>query len=255
MMVGGWRHGRQRFARAGTERLSALLLLSVAALVVPAVVQAIAGSDPLPGVNVERHHYAGTIEAVSVAIAALLVAGYVIGLVVSVRTRRGIFDVGPEAELPDETWSVRRSVTLLAVAGVLVGVMSEVLVGSIEEASHSVGLSPFFIAVFVVGIAGNAAEHWVAVVFAAKDKMDLALNIALGSSVQIAMFLVPVLVLASIAVGPHAMALVFNGYEVAALVLTGIVTVAVTKGGESTRGEGLLLLGAYAALGIVFAVA
>jgi Ca2+:H+ antiporter len=255
MVVGGWRHGRQRFSRAATERLSAFLLLTVAALVVPALVQAVTGSDPLPGVDVERHHYAGTIEVVSLAIAALLTAVYAGGLAYSVRTRRGIFDVAPDAELPEETWSVRRSVILLAVAGVLVGVMSEVLVGSIEQASHSVGLSPFFIAVFVVGIAGNAAEHWVAVVFAAKNRMDMALNIALGSSVQIAMFLVPVLVLLSFAFGPHPMALVFNGYEIAALALTGIVTVVVTKGGESTRGEGALLLAVYAALGVAFAVA
>jgi Ca2+:H+ antiporter len=134
-------------------------------------------------------------------------------------------------------------------------VMSEVLVGSIEEASHSVGLSPFFVGVFVVGIAGNAAEHWVAVVFAAKNKMDLAMNIAVGSSVQIAMFLVPALVLLSFPFGPEPMALVFNGYEVVALVLTGIVSVLVVRGGESTRNEGGLLLGLYVTLGVVFALA
>jgi Ca2+:H+ antiporter len=144
---------------------------------------------------------------------------------------------------------------MLALAGVLVGVMSEVLVGSIEEASRSVGLSPFFIAVFVVGIAGNAAEHWVAVVVAMKNKMDLSLNIALGSSVQIAMFLVPLLVLLSLVFGPGHMALVFNGYEVGALVTAGAISRYVTHGGHSTRSEGALLIAVYLVLGVVFFLA
>src|SRR6185437_1877952 len=94
-------------------------------------------------------------------------------------------------------WSLRRGVIVLATAGVLVGVMSEVLVGSISEAAHSIGLSEFFIGAIVVAIVGNAAEHWVAVLVAHKNKMDLAVNIAIGSSAQIALFVAPVLVLAS----------------------------------------------------------
>ena len=91
--------------------------------------------------------------------------------------------------------------------------MSEVLVGSISEASHSIGLSEFFIGVIVVAIVGNAAEHWVAVLVAMKNKMDLAVNIAIGSSAQVALFVAPVLVLASFFIGPHPLALVFNGFE------------------------------------------
>jgi Ca2+:H+ antiporter len=177
-------------------------------------------------------------------------------LTLGIRQRRGIFDVEPEPlEEGEEPWSTRRSVTFLAIAGVLVGVMSEILVGSIEEASHAIGLSSFFVAVFVVGIAGNAAEHWVAVVVAMKNKMDLSLSIALGSSVQIAMFLVPVLVLASLVVGPHPMALVFNGYEIVALLAAGITARVVTHGGQSTRNEGALLIAVYVALGVVFFLA
>ena len=110
-------------------------------------------------------------------------------------------------------WSVRRSVLMLAIAGVAVGVMSEILVGSISEASESIGLSEFFIGVIVVAIVGNAAEHWVAVLVARKDKMDLAVNIAIGSSAQIALFVAPVLVLASFLIGPAPLPLVFNGFE------------------------------------------
>src|SRR4029077_13493278 len=120
-------------------------------------------------------------------------------------------------------WSVRKSVIALAIAGVLVGVMSEVLVGSITEASESVGLSEFFIGVIVVAIVGNAAEHWVAVLVARKDKMDLAVNIAIGSSAQVALFVAPVLVLASTFVGPGPLALVFNGFELGALLLAVLI--------------------------------
>ena len=107
----------------------------------------------------------------------------------------------------------------LAIAGIAVGVMSEILVGSIEAASESIGLSEFFIGVIVVAIVGNAAEHWVAVLVAIKDKMDLSVNIAIGSSAQIALFVAPVLVLASFFIGPGPMPLVFNGFEIAAIVI------------------------------------
>ncbi len=114
---------------------------------------------------------------------------------------------------------MRRSVLTLAAAGVAVGVMSEILVGSLEDAAEGLGLSPFFIGLIVVAIVGNAAEHWVALYFAKKDKMDLTVNIAIGSGAQIALFVAPVLVLASLFLGPEPMALVFNGYELAAILI------------------------------------
>ena len=255
MVAGGWRRERQRFSAEATDRVARLLLLASLVLVVPALIQATAGGGHLPGVQEERHDYSGWVEAISIVAALVLASRYVIGLTSSVRNRRGLFNITPEFQPGEEIWSVRRSVVLLAVAGVLVGVMSEVLVGSIEAASHSVGLSPFFIAVFVVGIAGNAAEHWVAVVVAMKDQMNLSLGIALGSSVQIAMFLVPALVLLSFVVGPHPMALVFNGYEVAALISAAVIARIVVRGGQSTRLEGVVLLAVYCALGVVFALA
>jgi Ca2+:H+ antiporter len=255
MVAGGWRRERQHFSREATDRISTLLLVAAFALVVPTIVLLLTGHGHLPGVNEERHDYSGLIEIVSIVVGAGLLGRYSIGLVLAVRGRRGLFDMTPDAEPPEDTWTVRRSVLLLALAGVAVGGMSEVLVGSIEEASHSIGLSPFFVAVFVVGIAGNAAEHWVAVVVAVKDKMDLSLSIALGSSVQIAMFLVPVLVFLSFVLGPHPMALAFNGYEIAALLSAAVIARIVTAGGQSTRAEGLFLLAVYAALGVVFLLA
>ena len=130
--------------------------------------------------------------------------------------------------------------------------MSEILVGSITEASQDIGMSQFFVGVFVVAIVGNAAEHWVAVLVAAKDKMDLAVNIALGSSAQIALFVAPVLVLLSFLVGPDPMALVFNGYELGALLFAVLIGNLVTQEGESNWFEGVQLLSLYAVFGLVF---
>jgi Ca2+:H+ antiporter len=140
----------------------------------------------------------------------------------------------------------------LAIAGVAVGVMSEILVGSISEASEAIGLSPFFVGVIVVAIVGNAAEHWVAIYFAARDKMDLSVNIAIGSSAQIALFAAPALVLLSFVIGDFPMALVFNGLELGAILLAVLIANQVTQEGESTWFEGLQLLAVYAVLGLVF---
>ena len=140
----------------------------------------------------------------------------------------------------------------LAIAGVLVGLMSEVLVGSISEASESIGLSEFFIGVIVVAIVGNAAEHWVAVLVAMKNKMDLAVNIAIGSSAQIALFVAPVLVIASFFIGAGPMPLVFNGFELGAVLLAMLIANHVTQDGESNWFEGVQLLALYAILGIAF---
>jgi Ca2+:H+ antiporter len=130
--------------------------------------------------------------------------------------------------------------------------MSEILVGSIEDASKSIGLSEFFVGVFVVAIVGNAAEHWVAVKVAVKDKMDLAVNIAIGSSAQIALFVAPLLVLLSFVFGPDPMALVFNGYELGGLLFAVLVANLVTQDGESNWFEGVQLVSLYAVLGLVF---
>jgi Ca2+:H+ antiporter len=104
----------------------------------------------------------------------------------------------------------------------------------------------------VVAIVGNAAEHWVAIYFAARDKMDLSVNIAIGSSAQIALFAAPVLVLLSFVVGPFPMALVFNGLELGAILLAILIAQQVTQEGESTWFEGLQLLAVYAVLGLTF---
>jgi Ca2+:H+ antiporter len=125
-------------------------------------------------------------------------------------------------------------------------------VGSIEHASQDIGLSQFFVGAFVVAVVGNAAEHYVAVVAAVKDKMDLAVNIATGSSAQVGLFVAPVLVLLSFVVGPSPMAMVFNGYELAALLSVALIVPVLLSDGESTWFEGFQLVALYVVLGVVF---
>jgi Ca2+:H+ antiporter len=259
MLAGGLRedrrHHSQKFDKTAAGAQSAMLLLAMTALVMPAVFQLVHAGG-LPAADAKRVSFGSTVETLSLCVAIVLILSYLAGLVFSLRTHRDLFN--PKDEMADpsgEQWPVRRGVIVLAIAGVLVGVMSEVLVGSIEHAASSIGLSEFFIGAIVVAIVGNVAEHWVAVVVAWKDKMNLAMNIAIGSSAQIALFVAPVLVLLSFAFGPAPMPLVFNGFEVAALVLAVVIANRITAEGESNWFEGVQLLAVYVILALTFAFA
>jgi Ca2+:H+ antiporter len=253
MLVGGLKRERQRFDATAAQAQSLMLLLAAVALMMPAIYELVIGGS-LPSPTERSDRFPSDLETMSALVAVVLLASYVAGLVFSLRTHRDLFNP-PHAEddhVGVEAWSVRKSVIALALAGVAVGVMSEILVGSIEEASEGVGLSPFFVSVIVVAIVGNAAEHWVAVYFAARGKMDLSVNIAIGSSAQIALFAAPLLVLVSFIVGPFPMALVFNGLELGAIFLAVLIANQVTQEGESTWFEGVQLLAVYVVLGLVF---
>jgi Ca2+:H+ antiporter len=250
MLVGGIGRDKQRFSRTGASIQTSMLMLAAAALIMPAIFELVEGKG-LPQPGAEAVQYGSTVEHLSLAVAVVLIVTYVLGLLFSLKTHRDIFN--PEYEDEDSWgWSVRTSVIALAIAGVLVGLMSEVLVGSITEASHSIGLSEFFIGAIVVAIVGNAAEHWVAVLVAMKDKMDLAVNIAIGSSAQVALFVAPALVLASFVLGPHPMALVFNGFELGAILIAILIANYATQDGESTWFEGVQLLAVYFVFGLAF---
>ncbi|MGI9099554.1 MAG: calcium/proton exchanger [Solirubrobacteraceae bacterium] len=252
MLVGGLKRPRQTFNPTAAGVQSSMLLLAAVALVMPTIFQLVAGGG-LPRVGEERVNFGSDLERMSLVVAFILLGSYVAGLFFSLKSHRALFNPTSEAEEHiDEPWSVRKAVLMLALAGVAVGVMSEILVGSIGEASEAIGLSEFFVGLIVVAIVGNAAEHWVAIYFAARDKMDLAVNIAIGSSAQIALFAAPVLVLVSFFVGPNPMALVFNGFELGAVFLAILIAVHVTQDGESTWYEGFQLLATYAVLGVVF---
>jgi Ca2+:H+ antiporter len=252
MLVGGLKYQRQEFGRLAATTQSGMLLMAVAALVMPALFQLVHGGG-LPAVGEQRVNFGTDLEHLSLGVSLVLIASYGAGLYFSLKTHRRLFNPYEEKEEEDgSAWSMKRSVVTLAVAAVLVGVMSEVLVGSITEASKSIGLSEFFVGVFVVAIVGNAAEHWVAVLVATKDKMDLSVGIAIGSSAQVALFVAPVLVLLSFVVGPNPLSLVFNGYELGALVFAVLIANFLTQDGESTWFEGVQLLALYAVLGLVF---
>ena len=253
MLVGGLKHPTQHFNHTAVGVQSTMLMLAVAALTMPAVFQLVDGGG-LPGVaEGDPAADEGTVETLSIVVALVLMGAYALGLLFSLKTHRDLFNPHSSAsEVGEHTWTVRRSVVMLFVAGALVGLMSEFLVGSIEEAGEAVGLSPFFIGVIIVAIVGNAAEHWVAVLVAYKNKMDLALNIAIGSAAQIALFVAPILVLLSLFVGDDQISLVFNGYEIAAVLLAAIITNFVVAEGESNWFEGVQLLAVYAVLGATF---
>ena len=252
MLVGGLRRERQTFNQKAASSQATMLILALAALTMPAVFELVKGGGlPLPGEELVT--FDNAVEELSLTVAIVLLFAYAGGLWFSLISHRDLFNPPDEDGHGDrEPWSVKRSVIVLAIAGLAVGLMSEILVGSISHTAESMGLSEFFIGAVIVAVVGNAAEHWVAVYVAAKDKMDLAINIAIGSAAQVALFVGPVLVVISFFVGPGPLALVFNGFELAGIVLAVIIASHITSQGESTWFEGLMLLALYAVLAAAF---
>lgn len=250
-LIGGWGRERNKFVAEAASAQASMLLLAVVALVLPAMFLLAQGGE-LPALGEEATNFGPNVEHMSFAVAIVLLLSYFAGLWFSLKTHHDVFNPGSDEEAPEDTWSVKRSVLMLAGAGIAVGFMSEILVGSIEEASEGIGLSPFFVSLIIVAIVGNAAEHWVAVYFAARDKMDIAIGIAIGSSAQIALFVMPVLVLLSFVIGPFPLALEFSSIEIGAMLLAVLIAAHVSQDGESTWFEGVQLLAVYVVLGIVF---
>src|SRR4051794_65758 len=259
-LVGGLGRDRQTFDRSAASAQASMLLLAMAALVMPAIFVLDEG-EGLPSPGAEIVDYASTVEYLSLAVAIVLILSYIAGLWFSLKTHRDLFnpreeaghgDVADDDDEHGEPWTVRKAMIALAVAGLAVGLMSEILVASITETAEKISLSEFFIGAVVVAIVGNAAEHWVAVLVAAKNKMDLAVNIAIGSSAQIALFVAPVLVLCSFFLGPHPMPLVFNAFELGGVVFAVLIASQVTSHGESTWYMGVQLLAVYAVLALAF---
>jgi Ca2+:H+ antiporter len=252
-LAGGRKRVGQQFDATAAGVQALILLLAVTALIMPAVF-ALVGGDGLPLPTEQAVNYPSDVAQLSVGVAIVLLVGYGSALIFSLRTHRDLFNpsFGKEDHL-GTPWSVRRSVVMLALAGAVAAVMSEILVGTITEASEAIGLSRFFVGIVVVAVISNAAEHWVAVSFAMRDKMDIALNITISSSTQIALFAAPLLVLLSLFIGPFEMALVFNGLEVVALLLAVLIANHITQEGESSWFEGLQLVAVYLVMAITFA--
>src|SRR6266568_3164905 len=225
-VAGGWRRKKQSFNRTAASAGNATLFLAAVALVLPALQHR--GADPHPETRVPT----------SVAIAMVLLVLYALSLVFTLRTHAHLYAAEAEAERPQH-WRVRTAVLVLV--GATVAVASELLVASLEGASHALGWNRVFVGVIVVAIVGNAAEHSTAVLMAMRDKMDLALHIAVESSKQVALFVAPVLVLTGLLLG-QPMDLVFSPLEVVAVAIsTGAVTL-VALDGETNWLEGAMLI-------------
>ncbi len=248
MLAGGWRRRRQHFQVESARSLDTVLVLGTTALLVPSLVL-LADGGSLPRIGVERTASGGAAWVATIVVSLALIAVYARGLRSSLRVQAEEFD-GTGGHEPK--WSRRRAGIVLGLAALLVAVASDTLVGSVEHASRQLGLSQFFVGAVVVAIVGNAAEHYVAVVAATKNQMDLTLSIAVGSAAQVGLLVAPLVALASIVIGPARMPLVFNGYELAALICGGWLAAALTFGGIATRLRGLVLLAAYLVLAVTF---
>lgn len=243
-VTGGLRYREQTFKEAGARVQSTMLTLASIALIMPAVF----------------HHLGGSARAertLSLEISVVLIASYGLLLLFSLHTHSQLFTgtAAEAAEVEDQghtPWSLRRSLGVLVGSAALIGWVSEILVGSVEAAAESLGMTEVFVGVIVVAVVGNAAEHSTAILMAWKNRMDLAIGIAVGSSIQIALFVAPVLVFTSLVLGPTPMDLVFTPAEVIAIALAILITGQIAGDGRSNWLEGAQLLVVYLILGIVF---
>ncbi|HWA27606.1 MAG TPA: calcium/proton exchanger [Lacunisphaera sp.] len=254
IFAGGMRYKTQKFNKTAVRASCTALILAASALVIPTVFHFAAARAP-DGWTPEAE------QRLSLAIAFVLIATYGAILVFSLVTHKQLF-VGGEADIAKSEaeadgddhatpWSIGKSVAVLLGATVTVAWVSEFLVGAVEAAQHSLGVTEVFVGVIIVAIVGNAAEHSTAVTMALKNKMDLSLGIAVGSSLQIALFVAPVLVFASY-LFPHRLNLEFTLPEIAAVVIAAFVTDQIAGDGESNWLEGLQLLALYVIIGLLF---
>ena len=255
IFAGGLRYKQQRFNKTAARSSCTALILAAAALVIPTIFHHAAAQTPGGWTPLAE-------QRLSLAIAVVLILTYVAILIFSLVTHKQLF-VGAEADIADDDprtpddpqaekpWPVAKAVGVLLIATLAVAWVSEFLVGAVEAAQHSLGVTETFVGVIIVAIVGNAAEHSTAITMAMKNKMDLSLGIAVGSSLQIALFVAPVLVFASY-LFPHQLNLEFTLPEIAAVVIAAFVTDQIAGDGESNWLEGIQLLALYVIIGVLF---
>ena len=241
VLIGGLRHGTQRFSPKIASANAALLVLAVIGLFVPAIF-AFTVSKPTQGSLTEE----------SVLVAVALMVAYVLSLIYQFSNPAGTLGGhGEPAGHAGPAWSPQIAIGVLLVAAALLALLSEILVGSIEGFVESFHLSAFFVGVVLVPTIGNLAEHLVAVQLAAKDKMEFAMAVSYGSSLQVALFVAPVLVILGALMG-HPMDLVFTPLEVAAVGAAVGISALIALDGESNWLEGALLIIVYVILAVSF---
>jgi Ca2+:H+ antiporter len=238
MLLGGIRHGTQKFDRKQAGTHATLFTLAILALVVPSIFS----------------HYIGQegsiqVEILSLGVAIVMIVLYILGLVYSLRTASG--PLGYSATPDHNKMSLWMAIGILALSTIGIVISSEFLVGAVEGVVDQIGLSEFFLGIILIPLIGNVAEHLVAVQVAIRNKMDLSVEIAVSSSLQIALFVAPLLVFISLLLG-HPLTLIFNQFELIALGGAAIIVALVSLDGESNWLEGGALIGVYIILGISF---
>ncbi len=238
MLAGGWKNKKQTFNKTGALATSSTLLLAAIALIIPAI---FLQTSPSAGGKI--------IEELSIFVSAFMLIVYIASLFFVLHTHKHLYT--EEVGEYEAKWSKKKSIFILLIATLAVAWMSEILVGSIEPIVNAFGWTELFIGVIFVAIIGNAAEHTSAIVTALKNRMDLSLQVSIGSATQIAMFVAPVLVLASLFFKTQ-MSLIFNTFELIAIVLSILIVNLIVEDGESNWLEGLQLLMAYAIMAVAF---
>ncbi len=241
MVVGGVRHGVQSFNRQQASRNAILLVLSVIALIIPSIFSG----------YIENSEFT-RLEALSIGTAVIMIILYGLSLLYSLKFEDSPFShKSTEKIIHEPAWSIRKALFILALATIGVVIASELLVGAVEPVMAGLGISEFFIGIILIPLIGNVAEHFVAVQVAARNQMELSVEIAVSSSLQIALFVAPVLVFISLMFG-NPLQLIFNELELIALIAGVIITAFVSEDGESNWLEGSVLLTIYLILALGF---
>lgn len=245
LLAGGLKYKTQVFNKKITETTATMLLFAVVGLCVPAVFMHTMKVDLIS----TKYEY------LSVIVAVIMFIVYILSLIFSFFTHKELFAVIPEGEAEEgepatPKWSLTKTIIILIVVTACVALESEILVEAVKPMTESLGLSQFFVGIILIPIIGNAAEHSTAVVMAMKNKMDIAIEIALGSSLQIILLAVPLAVFMSLFFTP--MSIIFNVFELVALIISVVVSSKVASDGESNWLEGALLIAIYIILAVGF---
>ena len=238
-LLGGLKHHVQEYNRGSARLQSGLLFLATIALLIPS---AITEADSTAGAEFTHK--------LSVGLAVLLIVAYGLGMLFSLKTHREFFSSAHHADSDEVEWPIALALTTLAGVTVLIAVVSEIFVESVQHAATGLGLTPAFVGFIVVALVGGAAEMVAALSAARKDRLDLSVGIALGSAVQIALFVAPVLVLLSYVIGPAPMNLEFWPGAVAMMIIAAMTAALVTNAGRSAWFVGVLIITVY----VIFAM-
>ncbi|MFQ5576221.1 MAG: calcium/proton exchanger [Anaerolineae bacterium] len=239
ILLGGVKYSRQTFDRTQAGVNATTLILAIIALAIPSLFSH----------SIDRVNHAG-VEYLTIGVAIVMIVVYALSILFSFKGT-STQDQLAQAHQHQPSWSVTTSIVVLVVTTVVIAYLSEALVGAVEPVVAEVGVSEFFLGIILIPLVGNVAEHVVAIQMAVKNKMELSLAISLGSSLQIALFVAPLLVFISLLMG-NPLTLTFNSFEIIALVGAGLISALIALDGESNWLEGVQLLGVYVIIGIAF---